>query len=229
MFFEINAKTTVDEESQSMGGIFSKKERTPKPAPVSDQDNAILALKTQRDKMKQIIKRKENCMDKERQIAKQLLKDGRKDRALLLLKKKRYQENIIDQTLKHLIKIEQMVHDLEFAEVQQRVTEGLRQGNEALKKMNSLFDIDEIDRIMEETKEAAEYQEEISNMLSGQLSSADVSDVEKELEELLAAEGQKMALDIKDQLPNAPSHELPETERQKEQEKPRKERVALEA
>ncbi|EGT46965.1 hypothetical protein CAEBREN_07437 [Caenorhabditis brenneri] len=210
-----------------MGGIFSKKERSTQKssAPVSDQDNAILALKTQRDKMKQMIKRKENCMEKERQLAKQLLKDGRKDRALLILKKKRYQENMIDQTLKHLSKIEQMVNDLEFAEVQQRVTEGLRQGNEALKKMNQLFDIDEIDRIMEETKEAAEYQEEISNMLAGQLSNTDVSDVEHELEELLAAQGQKV------ELPEVPSHELPEAEREKqrEKEKPRREKVALEA
>lgn len=208
-----------------MGGIFSKKEKVTKPTPVSDQDNAILALKTQRDKMKQMVKRKENCMEKERQLAKQLLKDGKKDRALLILKKKRYQENIIDQTLKHLSKIEQMVNDLEFAEVQQRVTEGLRQGNEALKKMNQLFDIDEIDRIMEETKEAAEYQEEISNMLSGQLSNTDVSDVEKELEELLAAQGQQV------ELPEVPSHEMPEVEREKqrEKEKSRREKVALEA
>uniref|UniRef100_A0A1I7UJ26 Charged multivesicular body protein 6 n=1 Tax=Caenorhabditis tropicalis TaxID=1561998 RepID=A0A1I7UJ26_9PELO len=203
-----------------MGGIFSKKEKTTRAA-VSDQDNAILALKTQRDKMKQMIKRKENCMEKERQLAKQLLKDGRKDRALLILKKKRYQENIIDQTLKHLSKIEQMVNDLEFAEVQQRVTEGLRQGNDALKKLNQLFDIDEIDRIMEETKEAAEYQEEISNMLSGQLSNTDVSDVEKELEELLEAKGEKV------QLPEVPSHEMPE--REKEKAKAHRERVALEA
>uniref|UniRef100_A0A8R1HHL8 Charged multivesicular body protein 6 n=1 Tax=Caenorhabditis japonica TaxID=281687 RepID=A0A8R1HHL8_CAEJA len=211
-----------------MGGIFSKKDKSSRPpAVVSEQDNAILALKTQRDKMKQMIKRKENCMEKERQLAKQLLKDGRKDRALLLLKKKRYQENIIDQTLKHLSKIEQMVQDLEFAEIQQRVTDGLRQGNEALKKMNALFDIDEIDRIMEETKEAAEYQEEISNMLSGQLSNTDVSDVERELEELLAAEGK-----LDEKLPDVPTHELPEAERQTEKaekEKPRREKIAVEA
>ncbi|UMM10352.1 hypothetical protein L5515_000165 [Caenorhabditis briggsae] len=205
-----------------MGGIFSKKEKAPKSAPVSDQDNAILALKTQRDKMKQMVKRKENCLEKERQLAKRLLKDGKKDRALLILKKKRYQENIIDQTLKHLSKIEQMVTDLEFAEVQQRVTEGLRQGNEALKRMNQLFDIDEIDKIMEETKEAAEYQAEISNMLSGQLSNADVSDVEKELEELLAAQ-------VPVDLPEVPDHEMPEKVAEKEKEKPRREKIALEA
>ncbi|CAD6186449.1 unnamed protein product [Caenorhabditis auriculariae] len=87
-----------------MGGIFSKKSSSPKSAPVSEQDQAILQLKTQRDKIKQMIKRKEKCMEKERLLAKKLLQDGRKDRALLLLKKKRYQENMIDQTLKNVRK-----------------------------------------------------------------------------------------------------------------------------
>ncbi|CAI5438983.1 unnamed protein product [Caenorhabditis angaria] len=205
-----------------MGGVFSKKDKTPK---VSEQDNAILALKTQRDKIKQMIKRKENCMEKERLLAKELIREGKKDRALLLLKKKRYQEKIIDQTLSQLSKIEQMVQDLEFAEIQQKVVEGLKQGNDALKKMNSLFDVDEIDRIMEETKEAAEYQEEISNMLSGQLSTSDVSDVEKELEELLAAQ---VPADI---LPSVPTHDLPEPA-SPEKEKiasSKREKVAVEA
>ncbi|CAB3410780.1 unnamed protein product [Caenorhabditis bovis] len=206
-----------------MGGIFSSKKKAPSPPPVSDQDNAILQLKTQRDKIKQMVKRKEACIEKERLLAKQLLKEGKKDRALLLLKKKRYQENIIDQTLKQLSKIEQMVQDLEFAEIQQRVVDGLRQGNEALKKMNQMFDVDEIDRIMDETKEAAEYQEEISNMLSGKLTSQDVSDVERELEELLASESGVT-------LPEAPTHELPEREKiAAEKEKPRRERVGIEA
>ncbi|KAE9414274.1 hypothetical protein Angca_002531, partial [Angiostrongylus cantonensis] len=121
-------------------------------------------LKTQRDKIKQFIRRKEKCMEAEREMARKLLKEGHKDRALLLLKKKRYQENTIEQTLRQLDNIDRMaipfqVHDLEFSDIQQRVVEGLREGNEALKKMNAIFDIDEIEKLMEETKEAAEYQE----------------------------------------------------------------------
>ncbi|KAL6728938.1 hypothetical protein Aduo_000040 [Ancylostoma duodenale] len=203
-----------------MGGLFSKKSHSPpKNCEITEQDQAILQLKTQRDKIKQFIRRKEKCMERERELARQLIKEGRKDRALLLLKKKRYQENVIEQTLRQLDNIDRMVHDLEFAEIQQRVVDGLRQGNDALKKMNAIFDIDEIEKLMEETKEAAEYQEEISALLSDQLSTADVQEAEQELEQLLASQ----IGDIK--LPDAPTHDLPEA--QKEKAHPSKKREAV--
>ncbi|VDM68606.1 unnamed protein product [Strongylus vulgaris] len=146
-------------------------------------------------------------MEKEKELARQLIKDGRKDRALLLLKKKRYQENVIEQTLRHLDNIDRMVHDLEFADIQQRVVEGLRQGSDALKKINAIFDLDEIEKLKEETREAAEYQEEISALLSGQLTNVDVEEAEQELEQLLAAQ----ISDVK--LPDVPTHDLPERQR----------------
>ncbi|RCN50317.1 SNF7 family protein [Ancylostoma caninum] len=208
-----------------MGGLFSKKSHSPpKNCEITEQDQAILQLKTQRDKIKQFIRRREKCMERERELARQLIKEGRKDRALLLLKKKRYQENVIEQTLRQLDNIDRMVHDLEFAEIQQRVVDGLRQGNDALKKMNAIFDIDEIEKLMEETKEAAEYQEasEISALLSGQLSTADVQEAEQELEQLLASQ----IGDIK--LPDAPTHDLPEAQKEKAHPSKKREAVAME-
>ncbi|VDO42055.1 unnamed protein product [Haemonchus placei] len=205
-----------------MGGLFSKKAPSPpKNCEITEQDQAILQLKVQRDKIKQFVRRKEKCMERERELARQLIKDGRKDRALLLLKKKRFQENVIERTLKQLDNIDRMVHDLEFADIQQRVVEGLRQGNDALKKMNAIFDIDEIEKLMEETKEAAEYQEEISALLTGQLTTTDVEEAEHELEQLLAAQVGDVVL------PDVPAHELPRREREKEGKK--REAVAMEA
>ncbi|VDK52981.1 unnamed protein product [Cylicostephanus goldi] len=225
-----------------MGGLFSKKSSTPPPPKncvITEQDQAILVsffmsmvfgiplkfffqqLKTQRDKIKQFIRRKERDMERERELARQLIKDGKKDRALLLLKKKRYQENVIEQTMRHLDNIDRMVHDLEFADIQQRVVEGLRQGNDALKKINAIFDIDEIEKLKEETREAAEYQEEISTLLSGQLSNLDVQEAEQELEQLLAAQ----ISDVK--LPDVPTHDLPERQREKEPASKKRERVAV--
>uniref|UniRef100_A0A1I7XND8 Charged multivesicular body protein 6 n=1 Tax=Heterorhabditis bacteriophora TaxID=37862 RepID=A0A1I7XND8_HETBA len=191
-----------------MGGLFSKKPQSSKAfnsCEITEQDQAILQLKSQRDKIKQFIKRKEKCIDRERILARQLIKDGKKDRALLLLKKKRYQENVIDQTLRELDNIDRMVQDLEFSEIQKRVVDGLRNGNEALKKMNAIFDFEEIERILDETREGAEYQEEINIMISGQLSSTDIMDVEKELDELLSDQ-----LEITITMPDVPTQELME-------------------
>jgi len=205
-----------------MGGLFSKRRNsTSQPPPkISPQDMAILQLKTQRDKIKQYVRRKEKSMDREREIAKRLIHEGKKDRALLLLKKKKYQESIIDRTLKQLDQIDRMVHDLEFAEIEQRVVEGLKMGNEALKKMNEMFSVDDVEKILEETREAAEYQDEISSILSGQLTDSDMADVESELEAMLESEAEEL------KLPDVPTAEIAEpvahADRPKHAERPEK-------
>uniref|UniRef100_A0A0M3IG86 Charged multivesicular body protein 6 n=1 Tax=Ascaris lumbricoides TaxID=6252 RepID=A0A0M3IG86_ASCLU len=244
-----------------MGNLFGKRHRSP--PPISQQDQAILQLKTQRDKIKQYVRRNEKQMDRERGMAKQLIRDGRKesqlktqrdkikqyvrrnekqmdrergmakqlirdgrkDRALLLLKKKRYQETIIERTLKQLDQIDRMVHDLEFAEIERRVVEGLKSGNEALKQMNQMFSIEEVEKIMEETQEAADYQEEISKLLSGKLSETDLEEVESELQALIDSEEPL-------KLPEVPTEPLPQPvngRKEREQVRNAKQRVAVEA
>ncbi|VIO96919.1 FLJ11749-like, putative [Brugia malayi] len=201
-----------------MGNLFGK--QRPALTPVSQQDQAILQLKNQRDKMKQYIRRNEKQMEREKDLAKQLIKANKKDRALLILKRKRYQESMTEKMLQQLDQIERMVSDLEFVVIEQRVVEQLRHGNEVLKRMNQMISVDDIERIMDETKEAAEFQEEISNMLSGKLGEDDLEEVEKEFAKLIENEGE---LDF----PEIPSESLFAKIPDKIEE--RRERVALEA
>ncbi|KAK6107098.1 Snf7 family protein [Brugia pahangi] len=201
-----------------MGNLFGK--QRPALPPVSQQDQAILQLKNQRDKMKQYIRRNEKQMEREKDLAKQLIKANKKDRALLILKKKRYQESMTEKMLQQLDQIERMVSDLEFVVIEQKVVEQLRHGNEVLKRMNQMISVDDIERIMDETKEAAEFQEEISNMLSGKLGEDDLEEVEKEFAKLIENEGE---LDF----PEIPSESLFAKIPDKIEE--RRERVALEA
>ena len=48
--------------------------------------------------MKQYQKRINRDLEKEKELAKKLLKEGKKDRAKLLLRKKRFQEGLLDKT-----------------------------------------------------------------------------------------------------------------------------------
>ncbi|VDK78700.1 unnamed protein product [Litomosoides sigmodontis] len=112
------------------------------------------------------------------------------------------------------------VNDLEFAVIEQKVVEQLRYGNEVLKRMNQMISVDDVEKIMYETKEAAEFQEEISSMLSGKLDEGDLKEVEKEFMELIEGEGEL-------NLPEVPSEPLPVKTSEKIKEK--RERVALEA
>lgn len=194
-----------------MGNLFGKKKRTR----VTEQDKAVLQLKQQRDKLRQYQKRINLQLEKERAVAKQLLKDGKKDKALLLLKKKKYQEQLLDKTENQISNLEQMVQDLEFAQIEMKVLEGLKVGNECLKKMHEVMSIEEVERIMDETQDAVEYQRQIDEMLAGTFTQEDEDDILAELEAI--TEGDM-------ELPAVPSDELPEVPEAKE-DKPEREKV----
>ncbi|KAK3870975.1 hypothetical protein Pcinc_023848 [Petrolisthes cinctipes] len=178
-----------------MGHLFSKKT----PSKVTEQDKAVLQLKTTRDKIRQYQKRSEATLEKDRQLAKQLLHNGRKERALLLLRKKRFIEEQLKKTDGTLENIEKMIQDIEFAQIEMKVVDSLKIGNEALKQVNQMLNIEDVERILDETQEAAEKQQEISDLLSGgALTEDDESAVEEELDALIAAAVEK-------QLPEAPT------------------------
>merc|ERR1712107_498576 len=78
-------------------------------------------LKKQRDQLHQYQKKIENVLEKDRQLAKKLLSEGKKDRAKLLLRKKKYQEGLLEKTDGQLDNLERLVQDLEFAQVEKQV------------------------------------------------------------------------------------------------------------
>jgi len=191
-----------------MGGIFGKKKNESR---VTDQDRAVLQLKQQRDKLKQYQKKIQIQLEKERELAKQLLKSGKKDKAKLLLRKKKFQEGLLEKTDGQLDNIERMVHDIEFAQIESKVIQGLKSGNEALKKMHELMSIEDVERIMDETNEAVEYQQEIDALLAGGLTSQDEDDVLDELNEMIKSSMPEPAFNEDVSLPDVPTHDLPES------------------
>ncbi|PBC34625.1 charged multivesicular body protein 6 isoform X2 [Apis cerana] len=209
-----------------MGIFFAKKKP---PSRVTEQDKAILQLKQTRDKIKQYQRRIEQNLEKERLLAKKLIQNKQRERALLLLRKKKFQEQILSKTDGQLENLEHMVHDLEFAQVELRVVDGLKVGNAALKKLHDLLSIDEIEKIMDETKEGIEKQKEIDDILSGELTENDETEIEAELDVLLAAEIAEKAPNVtKDIILLEIPEELPEKKEERRKQKIQ-EAIALEA
>ncbi|XP_022128801.1 charged multivesicular body protein 6-A [Pieris rapae] len=204
-----------------MGGLFTKSKKPV--SRVTEQDKAVLQLKQQRDKLKQYQKKTELNLERQRQLAKKLLAEDKRDKAKLLLKKKRYFENLLQNADIQLEKLEQLTHDLEFTQIEVQVLDGLKNGNAALKNIHEMLSIDEIERIMDETQEGIQKQRELDELISGQLTGEDDEAIEAELEEML---------DIKD-LPEVPIDELPETEKvqteRKEKLKSGSKKIAMEA
>ncbi|XP_068120059.1 charged multivesicular body protein 6 [Hyperolius riggenbachi] len=198
-----------------MGNIFGRKKRSR----VTEQDKAVLQLKQQRDKLKQYQKKITLQLQRERELAKQLLHDGKKEKAKTLLKKKRYQEQLLEKTDNQISNLEKMVEDIEFAQIELKVIEGLKIGNDCLKKMHEVMSIEEVERIMDETQEGIEYQRQIDELLSGSLTSEDEEAILQELEEITQEDLE---------LPEAPKEPLPETtpEREAVKNKPKPQLVA---
>ena len=212
-----------------MGGIFSKDKKESR---INSHDKAVLDLKLQRDKLQQYQKRIELTLETDRQMAKKLLSEGKKDRAKLLLRKKKYQESLLTRTDGQLDNLQTLVNDLEFAQVEQQVVNGLKIGNEALKKANEMLSIDEIEQIMDDTAEAIEKQKEIDLLISGQLSAEDEDDVLQELDDLVAAEANEAEAEVEEDvtLPEVPTEEPTSTENLVVKEKKtQKQKVAMEA
>lgn len=153
-------------------------------------------LKQQRDKIKQYQKKILGSLENERQLAQKLLHEGRKEKAMLLLKKKRFMEQMLEKTDGQLSNLERMVHDIEYTQIEIQVVEGLKVGNESLKKLHEVLSVEAIETLLDETQEGIEKQKEIDDLLSGQLTAQDDEAVLAELEALVSEEEARAVLDL---------------------------------
>ncbi|KAF8926373.1 Vacuolar protein sorting-associated protein 20, partial [Haplosporangium bisporale] len=114
-----------------MGSNSSK----PKAAKITAHDKAILDLKVQRDRLRQYNKKLENVVTKETENAKKHLAKGEKQRALLALRRKKFQEGLLEKTNLQMTNLDELTFSIEQAMVEKQVFEGLAAGNQVLKEL----------------------------------------------------------------------------------------------
>ncbi|ESK97968.1 snf7 family protein [Moniliophthora roreri MCA 2997] len=170
---------------------------------ITAQDRAILDLKLQRDKVKQYQKQIQVILDREQAIAKEHLANGQKDRALTALRRRKYQQSLLVKTDGQLESLEQLVSSIEFSLVELSVLHGLKQGNEVLKEIHKEMSVESVEKLLEETAEAREYQREIDEMLANNLTLEDEDAVQAELLELQAQQVPEKDRE-QDRLPSVP-------------------------
>ncbi|KAI1855167.1 hypothetical protein JX266_000032 [Neoarthrinium moseri] len=175
---------------------------------------AILDLKLQRDKLHQYQRRITALTAAETAAARQMLAAGNKPRALLALRRKKYQESLLAKTDAQLEQLEQLVRSVEFAQIQKDIVFGLAQGTKVLKEIHAeMGGIEKVEMLMGENAEAIAYQEEISEMLGGRISNQDEEEVEDELAALELEVNGPLNSEMSGTpvLPNVPDTRLPET------------------
>lgn len=116
-------------------------------------------MKNQRDNLHQYQKRITVITTRETEIARECLRAGNKSKALLALRRKKYQESLLAKTDQQLAQLEILTSDVEFALVQKDVLFGLQQGTKVLKDIHrEMGGLDKIEMIMGESAEAQAYQ-----------------------------------------------------------------------
>ncbi|KAF8863491.1 hypothetical protein BDZ45DRAFT_583479 [Acephala macrosclerotiorum] len=126
---------------------------------ISAQDKAILDMKNQRDKLHQYQRRITVLTDREKDVAKQMLAKGDKSKALLALRRKKYQESLLAKTDAQLEQLEKLTSSVEFALVQKDVVFGLQQGTSVLREIHKeMGGIDHVEKLMGDTADAIAYQ-----------------------------------------------------------------------
>lgn len=129
---------------------------------------AILDLKTQRDRLHQYQRRITVLTDRETAIARAMLLQNDKKRALLALRRKKYQETLLAKTDAQLAQLEQLTSSVEFALIQKDVVFGLQQGTRVLREIHAeMGGLEHVEKLMGETAEAVAYQRVCAAVPSG--------------------------------------------------------------
>jgi len=149
---------------------------------ITTQDRAILDMKLQRDKLKQYQKKIEHILKLEEDIAKQSLLANNKPKALVALRKKKFQENLLSKTDQQLETLQNLVSSVEFSLIEKDVLFGLNQGNQILKEIHQELSLENVERLMGETADSIAYQNEIDELLMSKMTNEEEEEVHKELE-----------------------------------------------
>ncbi|PNF22478.1 hypothetical protein B7P43_G15072 [Cryptotermes secundus] len=97
-------------------GMLCSKCKTPR-SRVTEYDKALLQRKQQRDNIKKYQKKIEENLQNDRQLARKLLKDGQRDHAKIVLRRTKWQEQILQKTECRLNTLERLLTNMELSQI----------------------------------------------------------------------------------------------------------------
>lgn len=162
-------------------------------AGVDDHDRAMLDMKVQRDTLVSQRKRLERECQKDEEVARSLARQGRKELALLALRTKKRHQQLVDEAQSHLFRLEELIGEVESAQMQKEAVNALAAGVGTLKRVQQeIGGVERVQQLMDDAADIADEQREISAALAGAGIAEDDADALAEFERMQAAfEAQK--------------------------------------
>lgn len=144
-----------------------------------------------------ILRRYHSCVNR-------LLRENKKSLALLALKRKKHQGELIHQAEEQLLQVNTLISNVEMVSMQAELVKALESGNLALKALQAEVSVDYVAQLMDENSELQSQVSEVGRMLSSvQSEDPDLYDEYQRLEA-------EVALEKISEVPNAPSTIIPE-------------------
>lgn len=181
-----------------MGNIFNSDKKKPKAqsSRITDLDRAVLGLKKQRDQLMKMQKQIEKDEIKTKELARKLLAENKKQKALKLLKRKKAIEKRYNHCETNIENIQGLIDQIKETQQQQDILKALDGGNQAMKELHKIVSVDDAERIMDEAAEQQAQVSEIDKLISTTITDADEVELEAELDMLLGTVTSKDLPDI---------------------------------
>ena len=151
-------------------------------AEITAHDRAVLQLKLQRDRLGNTTRKLDVLAQKEHDKAKAFMAEGKKEKALYCLKRKRAQEVKVASIRQMLDNIHEMLSSLDFAKIEADVVASMKEGTNALNVLHRHMQAENVEQVMDEAFEAIQISREVSELLGEPLSTFDEEAILAELE-----------------------------------------------
>lgn len=175
----MGGQSSVNKEQEQ-----DSKTKRKKPTSIPDFDRTVLDLKNARDKLRRFRKKLDEDCVRLKDKAAVYLDNNQKERAISLLKLRKYKTKEADNVESQLFNLMNMINTVEFEVQNVEVLQAMQKGTEALNKMHENISLETVERILDESREAIELENQIANMISAEFTKNDDDEIEEEYERI---------------------------------------------
>lgn len=136
-------------------------------ATVTTEDKTAAELMVARDEVRRHQKRLQALQINTRETAKQYLKEGKRDKAVVTVRKLKWIQTGLSTCDEQLLRLEQLSLQIDESARTKEVFEAMRAGTDLLQEINRKLTVEDVTQLKEDTESAYAYQQEVEAALMG--------------------------------------------------------------